>query len=669
MMEEKYKETDEATELSVENGWSDLEKLGRTGFAEDEQMADSDNLSETVRDGLEPGQEQGDVASDEVDVEPAEKKYNEIQRAAAKVRDVYAKSERQRIDRLKADMDEFPPKFATYEEQGIAKEPTTFQKAIRLLGDKLGIKTGRGEERREREAMHKVLLERRREEAAAREEVMRKDAEFKQREAEREAQLVRSEQEFLTDQMAAAHSAMDRQKSQRLRMQRIQEIVERDLNSRLLKADALEVETLAENPGIQKCFAEFEGAQIPVYDLRGIPFMMLSTTIDYRSATEPGKIGTETYRAVMKDPAVWDRRRHIVEKESGFGMRRADAYGDTISASYYNSERNLDSHVSGDLMYGFEKVEGDAIVSITDGDGATVNTIGKGETSLTDPNALQLLEGAEGTQSYNEVLLRRYSENGVARRPDYIIIEDGRMTEAALRHAKFYDIPIVNIERSIYQEKAERRGRELLDSISENDSYPELDKKLEELLSMSSYKWRVRTLRGIGRSYDIPQMMPGYTGPLYQQCLEVAKLEQRKRLEFVKQVLLEEIERMEANEVDFASGERPLTRFDRFEITLNDVQNGVRSTEFDDTRNIPPRKPGDCNSINITLRLKGSSRTTLTEVYDGERIFKADEALASGEVKQEDLDKADSSYYEELEPIVRKYFAVIREKRRESVKQ
>lgn len=482
--------------------------------------------------------------------------------------------------------------------------------------------------------------------------------ERERRNAEYEAEKARREEEALARDMATARDVFDYNKRDRFKKQRIQEMVERDLNSHLLTVDNLETEVLSENPEVQKRLVSFEGVDIPIYDLKGLPFSLLSTTIDYRSANKPGEIGTETFRKVLEDPSVWTERRDEAEKARGFGTRNGDARGDTISTSYWNSERNIGSHVSGNLIYGFENVQADSIISVSNGDGGTSNMAGSAETTLLSPDAIKWLEGAGGTSIYNEVLLRRYSENGIPKRPDYIIVENGRITEESLRHAKYFGVPIVNIERSVYAEKAEKRGEELLASIGEDDAYEEMDGKIAELLSMSRYKSAYRILDGIGRNYDIPRQIN--PTPLERRCLEVSRMEQLKRLGFVKRALEEATRSIESATERGLPMEQGLPGFEHFHISIRDVQKQLQRTEYSDEKDSFYSVPGNCNAIDIDFRLKGSSRNVETHVYDGERIYKAEEALANGNRTKEDMENADSSFYDTLEPVVLKYFEAVR---------
>ena len=676
---EKPKESIEANA----NGWSELEELSKDSYAdsginrtaEEETSEERQERVSQAKAKVEESYKKSNVgestSTGTIIVEDKSSSRKQLPLTVKRKLSKYDIAERSRVDRIKSDLDY--SNIYEYERKQIASRPNTFTKTVRLIADKLGIKTKRSEERREREAM-RIALSEYHEEEAAREKAIeervreREKAEALERErwnAEYEAEKARREKEVLEKDMATARDEFDYKKHDRFKKQRIQEVVERDLNSRLLTVDDLEMEAISENPEIQKRTVRWRKYDIPVYDLKGLPFSILSTTIDYRKANENTNhgakngafsIGIDTYKTIMKNPWVWARRRDEAEKASGFGTRNSDARGDTISTSYWNSERNIDSHVPGNLIYGFESVRADSIILVSNGDGGTSNMAGDAETDLCSPDGIKQLEGAGGASRYNEVLLRRYTENGIPKKPDYIIIENGRITEESLRHAKYFDIPIVNIERSIYAEKAEKKGEELLASISENDTYEEMDGKIAELLSMSRYKSAYRTLEGIGRNRDIPRQIN--PTPLEKRCLEISQMEQLKRLDFIKNVLEKAIQNIESATEKGLPAEQELPEFDYFYVGIRDVQNQLRRTQYGNVRN--SFAPGNCNSIDIHFKLKGSSRYVETYVYDGERIYKAEEALANVNRTKEDIENADSSFYDALEPVVREYFEAFR---------
>lgn len=580
--------------------------------------------------------------------------------------DKYDIKERPRVDRIKSDLNLYHWKFFEYERKQSTSGPSIFKKALRLITDKIGIRTKRSEELRDREAMRVALIEHRKEEEAeqrAFEERQKKDAlEREKREAEykayHQAEKARTEREFLEDRMSEARDYFDFRKQEGFKKQRVQEIVETDLNARLLTTDNLEAEILSNNPEIQKQSVLFNGTKIPVYNLKGLPFSILSTTIDYRSANDKAHggifdIGSETYKKVIANPAIWGERREDAEKSDGFGTRNSNARGDTISASYWNSERNINSHFPGDLIYGFERVEPDSIISVHNCDGGTDNMAGRDETDLMNPDEIKYLEGADGRYSYNEILLRRYSENGIPKKPDYIITENGKITEAALRHARYFGIPIVNIDRAIYAAKMKKRGEEIINSINADDSYLDLDNKITELLSMSKYKIVFPRLERIGRSFDIPRIPPN-ASDLEKRCFEIAKIEQLKRIDFIKTTLEDAIDKIKMHRDKMVSFQI-FSQFAYFHIYIQDVHNQIRITPYGNTEDSFYNAPGNCNRIDVSFRIKGSSRNVETNIYDGERILKFDKALANGVRTEEDLKNSDSSFYDAIDPLARKF--------------
>lgn len=586
-----------------------------------------------------------------------------------KISESYKKHERPRIDKIKASLSDYRAMNEARRKQ-ISTRPGFLRQTTRLVMDKLGIKTRGSEERRNREAMHVALVEYREEELArekAWEEKQRVEAaQRKEQEARRaaqeEAERIQREQEELERGMVAVRDMAEQSKRNRFEKQRTQEIVEQDLNARLLRVENLEAEVFAGNPEVSKREITYEDSEIPVYDLKGLPFAILSHTVDYRNVDKPlDEIGQKTYREVMENPGVWVERQDKAEEAGGFGTRNENARGDTISTSFRDSEKNIDSYVPGELVYGFEQVQADSVISISNGDGGTSNMAGRSETSLNNPNALDQITGVNGTTNYNEVLLRRYSENGVPKRPDYIIA-NGTISETALKHAKFFNIPIINIDRAAYEEKIERRGEELLASISEKDSYLELNQKLEELLSMAKYKNRYRSFDSIGRKNDIPTLPYGATA-LEKRLFEVSKLEQQKRLDFIKNALESYISEIEQATKENKSAPEP-AQIKNLDITISDVGRQLRSTEDSDIHDNFRSVAGNCNDIEISFTMRDGSRTLKTDIYDGENVFELDQAIESGRVSTEDLKQADSSFYNQFEPLVRRYFEMYRENQR-----
>lgn len=202
--------------------------------------------------------------------------------------------------------------------------------------------------------------------------------------------------------------------------------------------------------------------------MRGFPYALLTTAIDFKAYNgnairgEGGVVaGIETARAVRENPALWALRRDEVEKSGSIrkiepNVSLADARSVTIHASYSDSGKlhngrrgNSDGNIP--LTYGFSKVAGDRIIAIYNNDGGTSNMEGDDMTHISDPAiSMGRLENLAPGAGYNEITMRRYSENGMPMLPDYIVAEDGIITEAMLKHAAYFGIPIVNIENKYY---------------------------------------------------------------------------------------------------------------------------------------------------------------------------------------------------------------------------
>ncbi len=587
-----------------------------------------------------------------------------------KITQKYDANERARIDHIKQEIKEDPWSTISPESETKQVSLALLRKLGRVALDSFGIHSKRSERRRNEEAGIIAKQELRDEQEAERlaniEKLQRKEAENERLAAEYKAWQAQAEQAVLERELQEAQNVLDNRKHERFRNQRAQEMAERSLNSRLLTVDNIEEEVLSDNPEVAKRTIEYEGNNISIYDLKGIPFTLLTHTVDYRSANKPGEIGTETYRAVMENPAIWAEQRNIAEQATGFGTRNGNARGDTISASYTTSEHNFNSRVSGELVFGFDHVDADSIISISNGDGGTSNMAGRNETSIRETDPFKHLEGAGSTNIYNEVLLRRYSETGTAKKPDYIVAENDKINDTMLRHADYFKIPIINIQTGIYSERMRQHGRELIDSISASDSYPELDQKIAELSSLSEYKPFYHDTTSIGRGRDIFQHVN--LTETERRCQEVSRLEFEKRIDFIANTLAKATANTQAATNRGEPTIAKLPGIESFYVRVEDAQNSRTRDSYGDYPNSLYHAPGNCNYIDVEFRLKDSSRFIKTSIYNGEHLLEAEKALATGARQQSDIDNADSSYYERIAPLAEAYFAACRENRAKTQK-
>lgn len=364
----------------------------------------------------------------------------------------------------------------------------------------------------------------------------------------------------------------------------------------------------------------------------------------------------------MEDPSIWAKRRDIAEQAEGFGTTNDNARGDTISASYTNSEQNFDTRVSGELVYGFCQVEADSVLAVVNGDGGTTNMAGTLETTISNPDEFDILEGSGSTKGYNEVLLRRYSENGMPKRPDYILAENGKITETMLKHAEYFGIPIINLDTEAYRQKSIERGEKILDSLSETDSYEEINKKIAELKSISAFDYIYEDQELIGRGSDI--LPESYSEPIRDRCLKAEKLELKKRIEYIEEAL-----RRGTAEIQEATaqgrrmkGERP-SGLSTFDVQILDMINDKLIISGQDSGSTRERSTGSSSYIFVKMNIEGGSRYVETKIFDGEHPYDVETALRVGTFTQEELDRADSSYYDRLLPLVEEYFAALQANR------
>ena len=190
---------------------------------------------------------------------------------------------------------------------------------------------------------------------------------------------------------------------------------------------------------------------------------MISHAIDYRVLNShlPYKIGVQTMQQLLEHPDLWGKHRKEIVEHPSFGTDHGDARSDAISASYVSSEAgNLSSRIGGQdfdskegsyiyTCYGFDHLEADSVINFTLGDAGTPTDAGQQPTKI-NSFVFDKIEKLGDQRGYNEIALRRYFENGAPRIPDYIITENNRISKAALRHAAYFEIPIVNIDRRFY---------------------------------------------------------------------------------------------------------------------------------------------------------------------------------------------------------------------------
>ena len=409
--------------------------------------------------------------------------------------DAYQENERSRVDRLKHDIASDPDDeiLDRYQQERDFRKPSTLRKVGRAALDVMRIHPQSSEQRRDREAMSLAISEHNAETKSQRQ--WRDWVQKKQAASERlrQEEEDRKEAEALERDMVEAMDVMRRRSHELTIGQRNQEIIEREINSRLLTVDKLEEEVLSGSHEVSKGVIDYDGAQIPIYHLKGIPFSMLSHAVDFRRYAWMNKkyiTGGGTSKALFDDPSIWSKHEEdaLTDKSSGYNAR-----GNLVSVSYINSENNINNADKGKLRYGFDKIPGGSFLAFNDRDGGTPNYIGENGTNnvargLNYNEVLNKLNNISYADGHNEALLKRYSDTGLPLLPSYIITESGEIADQALRHAKYFSIPIVDINREIYDKKYEDHIEKLIESLGRDADYAEVA-RVNDLIHMVDYSY------------------------------------------------------------------------------------------------------------------------------------------------------------------------------------
>lgn len=473
-----------------------------------------------------------------------------------------------------------------------------------------------------------------------------------------------SDEKLLADMLTARQyfDQRETERNQNRHNERAQELFERELNGRLTTVGQLIDAIKAGESGIRGHSISYDGAWIPVITLEGFPYAMLTHTVDYRGKDVEGnnESGRKTAQAVVDDPSIWAEDLNKVQAQSDYGVAfKKNTRGNVLSASYTNSEHNMQTSflkTGRDLTYGFNGVNPDSVIRVVNSDGMTPNMIGEDPTQMHRTGYLRELEETP-THAYNEVTLRRYDPNGKPKLPDYIVAKDGQISEAALRHAKYFGIPIVDIKTDIYKKQQKARAREILDSIDLTEPYPSLRKKVDKLYGLDSIGVDSGREQRIGLWTRITSGVEKNGTKLGEDIAKAEITDTERGLDYIEEQLREQIQKIRDALKNGDSVKTLPESFDMFEVSSTDVREfkqktydsrlgyGVMASNID--RNLGPEAT---NHMNIVFKLKGSPRETNITIYDGKH------PIGGAEYVQQE---ADSRYYEKLAPLINEYLDLL----------
>ena len=229
--------------------------------------------------------------------------------------------------------------------------------------------------------------------------------------------------------------------------------------------------------------------EILVYKLSGFPIRFLQHTVDYRLSPETDVNSTGFIRSqtLLLNPDYWVNQEDDIRGEKS----------NTLSCSYVDSEINIMHGAATSFFgvaYGFCKIKKNTLIGVYKSDGETANNVGEMAVSDGQYEVESLDELAyKSTSSYNEVFLRRFDVNNQSLMPDFLITYDGFYSEQMVKHAKFFNIPIIDIDRNSYVLKQLETAREKLKTINSESQYEEFLSILNFLkfssLDIDAYKY------------------------------------------------------------------------------------------------------------------------------------------------------------------------------------
>ena len=280
-------------------------------------------------------------------------------------------------------------------------------------------------------------------------------------------------------------------KTEKFRNQRSQEFFEREINSRLTDVKELEIYSGVEGSGVEKTSIKYDNQEIPIYNLSDYPIRFIQTVLDYKKdlSEDDKRLNQKTIskmEEVLNDPSIWNTHEADMNFTDDDLQNGRQGKSNRISVSYVNcgDAESLRRRFNGDCCYGFSHLEGNSVIDADMTDIVSRSDIGKDDSKLTDDKVQRLLTDLEHpgeshykgfNGAYNEIVIRRYNENGDPKRPDFMIVQDGNINPIALKHAKYFDIPIVNIDTKSYFYSNE--------TISKEYTAEQISEKYVDLLS------------------------------------------------------------------------------------------------------------------------------------------------------------------------------------------
>lgn len=411
--------------------------------------------------------------------------------------------------------------------------------------------------------------------------------------------------------------------------ERVQEVLEGELNARLTRVEEIRRQAEAGNPEVERRMGggDNTGQEVEIFDLKGYPFAMLSHDLEYQGRTEKEFGAKNAVDLIVERPALWMRAKADVLNENKGAERGLSAV--TLSTSYINSGSNIETRMGTaedgehpELCYGFDHVEPNSLLDLAEAD---VGLLSDQEETLVNERRMNFFEDAEGnnrTGGYNEVAIKRYGRDGMARRPDYIIAENGQITDEMMNHAAFFGVPIMNIERAFYDRKFAEKVKTVLQEVNVGSKFEEIEKAIGTIGSLAGYVGLMKPMMmyGDGKEGDWWQRREKKVmdeAILLEEAekralLDLLWAEKERRIEFIGQQLEVETEKCQG-ETD--QGEK-------YELQSGVLRELTVSAESGKTRKKIAKdgewKWEDIWMVEVDMVMKDGGRRVRTRVYRDE---------------------------------------------------
>ncbi len=459
-------------------------------------------------------------------------------------------------------------------------------------------------------------------------------------------QKQKEEDERSARELIDSMDAYRQDKTKRLEGERVQEASERAFNAELTKLEDIDMAAESGSEEVSKRVIQFEGQELTVYDMRGFPFSFLQHAIDFKGQGEQINawlIGASVAKSLQDNPSLWAMKEDTIKS---YGGNLNSSESNTISTSYVNTEENARTmHVNG-LYYGFDHVRPDSILQTGRSDIGSTNGIGKNNTYLskTDPYTPRKLERAGDTSPYNEVQIRRYDESGNPQLPDFVIIKDNKPSDVILKHAAYFNIPVINIETEYYDDKEAKKLIAIIDGIDGESSYEDIKLSLDKLDSSYLTSHHIeRTVVGLWDKHPLGERhYHGDNSELASKIEQFSEFELAKRVDFIKKRLQEETDEINLE-----------TSLNEEYFAYNHGMGNIENRTYDETRWV-----GDAmHRLDIEIQIQPDRPYIRTEFYDGDNPSPQHPKPYSG---------ANSEYYNELAPLFDIYLEALRKNKENS---